>query len=536
MASMLVLQVVTPVLKDWLSILVAAGGDKVIFLLLGVGVAGWAWGRTQLEAFMHNAGYGGRRDSEPGSGPGQNVPRPPPHGDPSGHAHGYAHPGAGPGPGPGVGGGAGTGTGTGTGTGAQVPGADGPRPKPTWQRANTGPTMNGTPRAGATRSGWDRAREETRKKEEERKRKEEAEKKAKEAAWERARAREREARERQEREKQERDRQERERQERERREAAEREEREKREAAERQERLKREAADRAEKERHEAERHEATRQERERREAAEKRERERRLARDKEARERREREERDKKRASSSSSSTTQAPPRPPLSSMSSSAKKHQQPTARTYVGTEAEEHSFRPYDRPKPKRPAHKTTTSRSSVYSEASSSYAASQSTARTTPPPPGSNRGPYSTADPDKIVIKAVYQFSNTFAKLPMTQLVSGVGSVTDGLILRITTEGLFIDDDVRNVPQREWDVKAWTMKLVENGDYRGLHLLRATIRDQDGRRFVFVLSEAEGWKVAIGLQRLRKGSQVRALGVSSITTQETRAVLENLGWGG
>src|SRR6202044_1140189 len=66
---------------------------------------------------------------------------------------------------------------------------------------------------------------------------------------------------------------------------------------------------------------------------------------------------------------------------------------------------------------------------------------------------------------IVIKAVYAFNNAFMKTPSSQLVSGVGSVTDGLILRITTEGLFIDDDVRGVPQREWDVKAWTMKLVE-----------------------------------------------------------------------
>lgn len=49
--------------------------------------------------------------------------------------------------------------------------------------------------------------------------------------------------------------------------------------------------------------------------------------------------------------------------------------------------------------------------------------------------------------------------------MAQLVSNVGKVTDGLILKIQSEGLFIDDDVRNIPQREWDVKAWTLKLIE-----------------------------------------------------------------------
>ncbi|KMU91499.1 hypothetical protein CIHG_09251 [Coccidioides immitis H538.4] len=52
-----------------------------------------------------------------------------------------------------------------------------------------------------------------------------------------------------------------------------------------------------------------------------------------------------------------------------------------------------------------------------------------------------------------------------RTPIAQLVSGRGVVTDGLILRITTEGMFVDDDVRGVAQREWDIKAWTMKLVE-----------------------------------------------------------------------
>jgi len=240
----------------------------------------------------------------------------------------------------------------------------------------------------------------------------------------------------------------------------------------------------------------------------------------------------------------------------------------------------------------------------------------------------RGPYTTKDPDKIVIKAVYLFMNQFAKTPASQLVSGVGSVTDGLILRITTEGLFIDDDVRGVPQREWDVKAWTLKLVEvwcpphclnsakaaaaasasastpgsthpsllhklagqraraadrggtkaltgddadayltellrsckgccrlglcasaikdtdvphlagqNGEWKakGLHLLRATVRDQEGKRYMFVLGEEESWKVAVGLQRLRRGTQVRALGVSGMASAEARMQLETLGWG-
>jgi hypothetical protein len=60
--------------------------------------------------------------------------------------------------------------------------------------------------------------------------------------------------------------------------------------------------------------------------------------------------------------------------------------------------------------------------------------------------------------------VYLFNDLFPK-PVAQLVASVGKVTDGLILKIQSEGLFIDDDVRSIPQREWDVKAWTLKMVE-----------------------------------------------------------------------
>ena len=88
-------------------------------------------------------------------------------------------------------------------------------------------------------------------------------------------------------------------------------------------------------------------------------------------------------------------------------------------------------------------------------------SQSTSRTTPPP--SHRAPYRSTDAQKIIIKAVYLFNKKFTNKPISKLVSGVGAVTDGLVLRISTEGLFIDDDVRKVAQREWDVKAWCPHL-------------------------------------------------------------------------
>ncbi|KAJ6102229.1 hypothetical protein N7486_004656 [Penicillium sp. IBT 16267x] len=276
-------------------------------------------------------------------------------------------------------------------------------------------------------------------------------------------------------------------------------------------------------------------------------------------------------------------------------------PTARTTVEEEDDAYSFRPYDRPR--RPYGGA--SGSSAYSE--SSYAPSQSTARTTPPP--STRSAYSTKDPDKIVIQGVYQFNNAFMKTPVSQLVSGQGMVTDGLVLRITTEGLFVDDDLRGVGQREWDVKAWTLKLTEvwcpqmgappakpgssnpfsfrrgggahtvptneesdafltnllkvckntcrlaspsacfarsanasginearapQSEFHGLHVLRASIRDQEGKRYVFVLQDTEAWKVAIGLQRLRAGALVRNLGVTALSMPDCKSLLGGLGY--
>lgn len=64
---------------------------------------------------------------------------------------------------------------------------------------------------------------------------------------------------------------------------------------------------------------------------------------------------------------------------------------------------------------------------------------------------------------------------------------------------------------------------------------MHILRASIRDQEGKKYVFVLTQEESWKVAVGLQRLRKGTQVRALGVSGMSAGDARGTLDNLGWG-
>ncbi|MCJ1481133.1 hypothetical protein MMC06_001289 [Schaereria dolodes] len=543
--------VVFPVLREWFATIVASGGMGVVMLLIGVGVAGWAWGKTQGETGGPKEGSAGGTSGTYANGSARGGPTSSTAGGTSGtYTNGSAE-----------GGSNSSAAGGMPGANFEPPPSAGarPPPKPTWQRANTGPTnassntnanSTGTGTAGTAKGGWERAREETRKKEEERKKAEdlrkrmdELRKKREDEEKEKIKQRERDAREREIRERRE-------------------------------------------------------------KEAKEKREKEAKERREREAKEREEREkgakEKEVKEKAENIARTADT------SRPSSPTKRHQQPTAKT--ATEDDAYSFRPYD--KPKRPVYKAT-SASSIYSE--SSYAPSQSTARTTPPP--SHCGPYHTKDPDKIVIKAVYSFNNAFTKTPIAQLVSGIGAVTDGLILRITTEGLFIDDDVRGVPQREWDVKAWTMKLVEvwcphlqalgattgsapasrnvnsgrsgifglkgtakaptseetdifletiqrvckshcssrfgassssigdrsnssassqSGEHKGLHVLRATIRDQEGKRYVFVLREAEAWKVAVGLQRLRRGTQVRAMGVSGMALNETKAILENMGW--
>ncbi|KAI9866738.1 MAG: hypothetical protein M1813_000680 [Trichoglossum hirsutum] len=673
LGAVLVLQIVTPVLREWLATILATGGSGVAMLVLAVGIAGWAWGRTQFEPPAPDPGGRGFGGGNASGGPEQ-TNRNPPSGNPGeqsrdnpGDATGTAPGGASGGP----------------------PGGAGARPKPTWQqRRNSGSEgsgaggggttrggWSGTGRTGETsggpagsgagtgRGGWEKAREETRRKEEERKRREdekkrqeeerkrrdEEDRRAKEAAererWERARTREREAREREAREKEAREREAREREAREKeareREAKEREARE-REARERREKEEKERQDRERQERErEKERQEKQKQEKEKRDR-EKQERERR-EREQQEKAKQEKESEDKARKGKIATtyavtvgertnpyirtptmpgpSAFKAPDTPPPSTNTrkangptvssptkppSSPTKRNQASAKSYLGPDDDAYSFRPYDRPKQHL---RKESSHSSVYSE--SSYAPSQSTSRTSPPP--SQRGTYSTKDPDKIVIRAVYSFNNAFIKLPTAQLVSGVGSVTDGLILKITTEGLFIDDDVRGVPQREWDIKAWTMKTVEvwcphfwasgassgssapatgstghhrnpvrrlfsdgkdaptseetdllletllrlcksncsmtgprgmrgrdpngtsqNGDCNGLHVLRASIKDQEGKKYVFVLEEEEGWKVAVGLQQLRRGTQVRAMGVGRIGKEEARAILENLGW--
>ncbi|KAL1846910.1 hypothetical protein Plec18167_001543 [Paecilomyces lecythidis] len=560
-----------PVVRSWFATTVASGGFGVILLIIAVGFLGWLWGTTQAEGGGSKSFPGGG----PGSGPGGFGPGAPGSGagqSSGGSSHYSNGPSQGAYPG-------------GQNFNGQFPGG---APNPGAQYG--GKQRSAGPEPANDHSAWEKAREEQRKKDEYERFKEAAKKKREEQIKEQQRKREKEAKERAEREQ---------------REKLEKELAAAREAAlkEAKEKLEREAAEakaKAEKEAAEAKaraEREAAAREAAAKEAA-KREADAKFAAMKEAAAKKVAEQLASAKKATPGASPTKAAPKIPTASSTPrtpSPKKPPHPTAKTATEIEDDAYSFRPYDRPR--RPY-----AASSVYSE--SSYAPSQSTGRTTPPP--SVRGAYSTKDPDKIVIRGVYSFNNTYMKTPIAKLVSGVGTVTDGLVLRITTEGLFVDDDVRGVPEREWDVKAWTMKLVEvwcpqlgansanppspsksnpfrrsaartvptseesdaflanllkvckntcrlasasacysqkgshvdrmdsaqSSQMLGYHVVRASIRDQEGKKYVFVLEETEGWKVAIGLQRLRRGSQVRALGVAGLPNNETKAILNNL----
>ncbi|RDL40458.1 Uncharacterized protein BP5553_00437 [Venustampulla echinocandica] len=623
-----ILSALAPAAQAWWNGVKGSGGG-VVLVVVAVGLGAWALGRTQTDGGPGPGG--GPSGGTPGSGSGAYSGT-----HSNTHSNGYAGAGAapppprpGPAPGPGSAGG----------------------PRAGWQRANpppgatgaSGPQPDSNTADGSAKGAWERAREETKRKEEERKTREAEQKRKDELERKLREAREKEARERESRER-----------------------RQKEEEAKAKEKLRAEVEKELEKERE---------KDRERQKAKEKTEAE---VREREIQQKLQKEKDEKAKAwekqkerikqtllerekaklasqkdegkpsggsyafSATGEKVNPWPNGRPASQPPSPVKRPPPPTAKTFREADDDAYSYRPYD--KPKKPMHSKAPS--SIYSEGS--YAPSQSTSRTTPPP--SHRGPYSTKDPDKIVIKAVYAFNNAFMKTPTSQLVSGVGSVTDGLILRVTTEGLFIDDDVRGVPQREWDVKAWTMKLVEvwcpsfrqgpagnsasarvassapsknnpirrlwgmdkdkaatseetdallidmlqlcrdncrsrsassassaysastassyddrssvtdsayassvgswsspsrdkRTDKRGqtgelkaarLHVLRASIRDQEGKKYIFVISEEESWKVSVGLQRLRKGSQVRALGVSGMSTADARGTLEHLGW--
>jgi hypothetical protein len=63
-------------------------------------------------------------------------------------------------------------------------------------------------------------------------------------------------------------------------------------------------------------------------------------------------------------------------------------------------------------------------------------------------------------------------------------------------------------------------------------KGLHIFRAHVRDADGKKYVFLIDDSESWKLTIGLQRLRKGSQVRSLQTSQMAPSEVTKILSSV----
>ena len=198
--------------------------------------------------------------------------------------------------------------------------------------------------------------------------------------------------------------------------------------------------------------------------------------------------------------------------------------------------------------------------------------------------SGRKTYVSLHPDKASIRAVAAFHKSVA---IAKLRPNYAGLSEGLILRIAHNGLFIDDDVRGVHQKEWDITTDMLKSVEiycpsfthtfptpsierkksrlrrtnsrdsiattvlppseedntelfldelicsclsvcqgagpqpkhhqptAGTHKAAlitHVLRAELRN--GRKFVFLVEGDEGWKLGVGLQRVRKGTGAEA----------------------
>lgn len=438
-------KLVEPIIRSWFNAINQSGGaGGILVLSLVVGFAGWIYGQTSTHGFKFPGTDGGPSANGSPRRAGTSSP-PPPN---TGETPGKGRPGAQP-----------NGNATGGANGAHSSGA---RPNGGFaggqqhgsQQHNQQSHQQQQNQSKSSSSAWEKAREETRRREEERKkaddarrlseeaerRRAEAERQAKAAAekekWEQMRAREKEQREREEREKQARERM---------------------------------AANSATKQ--------ATEQATKAKEAAE------RDARLKAAQERAEKIR--SERAASEKANTERAKseratpvygvgertslygtpppakstiglsstPKPPPSATETSPRKpYHHPTAQSYTGTQTD-HAFRPYDAP-PKPKHHGSAGSfYSSAYSDASESTA-----------PSSFDHSPYSTDDENKVVIRAAFKFTDSFPK-PVAVVRPGESGITDGLVMRMDTAGVFLDDDRKREPLRTWDIKTWTMNRIE-----------------------------------------------------------------------
>ena len=54
----------------------------------------------------------------------------------------------------------------------------------------------------------------------------------------------------------------------------------------------------------------------------------------------------------------------------------------------------------------------------------------------------------------------------------------------------------------------------------------------MRDSDGKKYIFMVDEAESWKLSVGLQRLRKGSQARTTQYAQMPPSEMTRILNTV----
>ena len=63
--------------------------------------------------------------------------------------------------------------------------------------------------------------------------------------------------------------------------------------------------------------------------------------------------------------------------------------------------------------------------------------------------------------------------------------------------------------------------------------GLYILRATLKDAENTRFVYIVPEGEEWKVQRGLKNVRSSSQARNLHHSTLAAPEVQRILSLIG---
>lgn len=75
---------------------------------------------------------------------------------------------------------------------------------------------------------------------------------------------------------------------------------------------------------------------------------------------------------------------------------------------------------------------------------------------------------------------------------------------------------------------------TFCLWQTGEVGGYHVVRANIRDAEGKRYAFILLKEESWKVALGLQSLKRGTQTRSMQTEGISIENTKGILRSTGY--